>query len=317
MTTFPFGAFNEGFSSGFAIGDPAPQPLASAVTEELLTYIAPDGERFQLSNPVRQGGRWVITETGWGAPPVQIVARSGPFQHGQTVVEAHPRPRRLDLLLREEGCSREDYYRMRARLVNRLRPNRQTTPAGVEPGELRKTLPDGRIRSLHVYIAEGPQFTAGPANTWDEWAYQELIRFIAPDPILFDPVPQQVILAVGGSTVFPYPGTWYCQPTITITGPITNPTISNDTLGAVIKLEHTVVADRVVTLDLRGAVKTITDDLGNNLIGTVSEDSNLADWALIPHPQAPDGDNTITTGGSGTSGATGFAIRCQNRYWGA
>jgi len=195
------------------------------------TYIAPDGTAYDLTVPGRPG-RWVLSEGGWGTPPIEHLTHRGPYQHGATVRDSHLRPRLIQLVLRADGCDRAEYWTLRAALLNQLRPNRQLTAGGVLPGQLRKNLPDGSQRSLDVFIGQGPRFEGSDSRAWDEWAFTEILRFIAHNPSVYNPTRTDTTLTVGSATVVTYPGSWPALPTILITGPVTNPMV-NIAYGAI------------------------------------------------------------------------------------
>ncbi len=113
-----------------------------------------------------------------------------------------------------------------------------------------------------------------------------------------------------------YLGTWRTYPTITIRGPVQNPRIDNLTTGEKIELEHFVDAARTVTITLTPETKTIEDDLGTNLLGRVTSDSDLATFHIAPEPEAPNGVNQILFQGGSTSLATLFTLTYQTRYFG-
>jgi len=195
------------------------------------TYIAPDGTAYDLTVPGRPG-RWVLSEGGWGTPPIEHLTHRGPYQHGATVRDSHLRPRLIQLVLRADGCDRAEYWTLRAALMNQLRPNRQLTAGGVLPGQLRKNLPDGSQRSLDVFIGQGPRFEGSDSRSWDEWAFTEILRFVAHSPTVYNPTRTDTALTVGSATVVTYPGSWPALPTILITGPVANPMV-NIAYGAI------------------------------------------------------------------------------------
>lgn len=301
-----------------------------------LSYITPDGRTYPFHTP-HPIGRWVISYSGFGTPPIEYVTERGPFQHGETVRDYFLRPRVIQLLIRQGFCDRVAWWGGRADLLNEIRPNRQATPTGVQPGELQLVETDGTIRSLHVWIQDGPRFEARESGQWDEWAFQEVLRFIAYDPIAFDPtqVTAAFVVALDPNLVFPitfpiqfgtgvldealdvtYPGTWLSFPVITIVGPIENPRIDNVTTGEKIELTANIAAGRTITIDLTEGNKTVVDDLGNNLLGQVTPDSDLGTWHLAPDPEAPLGVNTLRLRGTNPTGSTAVSLAYFERYFG-
>ncbi len=307
-------------------------------TKEFTSYISADGEEYQFHIPSGYG-RWVLSESGWGTPPIDYITQRGPFQHGETVRDFFLRPRVIQMLIRQQFCNRDEWWGGRALLLDAIRPNRQTTPTGAEPGQLRRIESDGTIRDLNVFISVGPRFEPRNRTGWDEWAFQEVLRFIAHDPVIFDPTRVDTELAPGvvaGALVFPitfpiefgagvidettallYVGTWETYPIIVVTGPLNDFTITNNTTGEVIELDYDIVAGDVITIDLNYGVKTVVDADGVNRIGVVTSESDLATWHIAPDPEAPGGVNSITiTGWNTQPGTTSVELRAFTRYFG-
>lgn len=285
---------------------------------ESLTYIAPDGIEY----PLQTSERAVLREEGYGTPPITYITQKGPAQHGVFVNDYLLEPRIIQLLVRHNGSSRNDYWSNRAGIMDALRPNKQTVHSDVIPGVLRKALPDGSLRDIRAFIESGPGFTPTP-NGWDEYAFQEVLRFIAHDPVWYDPA---IVTVNFGTTatqlVFPitfpitfsstrdtetvaYAGTWIEYPTFVINGPASSVYILNDTTDEHIRFTYPLAAGRSVTIALSYGTKLVTLDDGTNLLGYVDPESDLASFKLIP------GDNDIIT-----NGASSITMTYKNRYWG-
>lgn len=301
-------------------------------------YVAPDGHEYPFDDA---GMRFLETFSGDGMAPIEYRTERGPFQDGETVVDWVLRPRVIQYLHRRGTGSRSDYWDARADLVNALRPNRQLTAGGREPGRLRKILANGDRRDIHVLIESGPQFQGRDPMKLDEFGFWEVLRFVAYDPLFFDPDEKSEVyaLAVATHLVFPvtlvpgpdmvfgpsmvhdtaniaYGGTWQSLPVIEIVGPAQQPMVENLTTGELIWLQYDVPAGRTVTIDLAYGVKTVVDDLGTNLIGTVSDDSDLATWHLAPDPEAPLGVNQVLVHFAGASPASSVTISWYDRFIG-
>lgn len=278
-------------------------------------------------------GRWVISDTGTGTPPIDYVVQRSPFQDGATVKGFFLQPRTVTLLIRHGFCSRDAYWTGRAGILDALRPNRQLVPTGVLPGILEKTLPSGEQRRLDVYIAVGPAFEPSKPGSWSEWDFREVLNFTAYNPVWYDAAQSNLVAFAGSELVFPitfpiifeallsettihYLGTWLEYPTIMITGPISAPVIDNLTTGERIGLDYNIPAGVTVSIVLTPGYKTVTDNLGNNLIGAVTTDSDLATFHLAPDPEAPGGMNDIRIGGGGTTAGTSLRISWYARYFG-
>lgn len=172
---------------------------------EFTEYISPDSQTYAFEG----GTKFLMSESGLGMPPIKYISQRGPYQHGETIYDYRLDPREIQIVHRSNSCSRIDYWNLRCALINYLRPNRQTL-GNFTLGALRKTLEDGSQRQIDVFIQEGPVFEARDLSKWDEWSFTETLRFIAPDPTFYDPIPFVVNLigtSGGGSTVPPAPTT--------------------------------------------------------------------------------------------------------------
>lgn len=150
---------------------------------EPTEYIAPDGQVFNFTNV----NRFIMSETGYGMPNIKYITQRGPFQHGDTYLGFRLEPRVIQMQFRHNGGNRDRYWTNRQTILNMLRPNRQSLNTFV-PGKLRKTFADGSMRDIDVFLLEGPVFEPRDVDRWDEWSFDESIRFIAPDPTFYDPV---------------------------------------------------------------------------------------------------------------------------------
>lgn len=287
----------------------------------------------------------LMSFTGYGMPPINYITQQGPFQHGQSVIDYRLQPRVIQLVHYRRGGCRQDYWDNRSDLINFLRPNRQTANS-FEPGRLRQTLPDGTVRDLKVFIDSGPKFNPRSTDVWNELAFEETLRFVAYDPILFNPAQQEqswVLESLDNlifyespdwtdRAVFPiwfggevllettdvtYNGTWLSYPKIFITGPLDGPRITNLTTDKKIELDYNISAGEVVTIDLEYGQKTITNNFGTNLIGTATTDSDIAEFAIVPSPEATDGVNTLTVlGANANLGQTEIKLTYNENYIG-
>lgn len=299
---------------------------------EFDIYIAPDGEEFSLNDWY---GTWLLSGDGFGMPPIDYKTTRGPFQHGETPIDFFLRPRVIQFQFRVQECTRARYYTLRNKTLNYLRPNRQLVNT-FNAGVLRKILADGRKRDINVLVDEGPTFPFSN-DSWDEWGSFNTLRFIAHDPTYFDPELEEISASASEATelVFPitfpitfgptiinedvvitYTGTWMSLPTIVITGPLGNPRVENLATGEFIELEYNVPAGKVVTIDLRYGVKTVTDDSGTNLVGTVTSDSDLVTFHIATDPEAAGGVNTIRFSGAGATEDTEIKLQYYTRYIG-
>lgn len=294
-------------------------------------YVTPDGVEYLLTSP---NSRIVFSWEGEGMPPIDYITQRGPFQHGETVLNYFLRPRILQCAIRHEFCTREEYWTGRNALLSILRPNRQTTST-LTPGRIRKRLANAERRDIDVFIIEGPGYAARQSGQWDERAFTEVLRFIAHNPIWYDPVQRSQTFNTASITdlVFPitfpivftsldisanltYLGTWIEYPVITINGPISNFVLENTTTDEEIALTAVLLTGESIVIDLRYGIKTVIKSDGSNLIGTLTSDSDLATWHLAPDPEATNGINAIHITAQGANATTSIIINYYRRYIG-
>ena len=114
-----------------------------------------------------------------------------------------------------------------------------------------------------------------------------------------------------------YAGTWFSFPIIYLVGPINQPQVHNLTLGLKIELTYDIPAGDEVVLDLSFGNKTVIDNHGTNLIGTVTTDSNLGSFRLAPDPEVTGGVNQLQViGDDAVIGETEVRIEWFTRYIG-
>ena len=150
---------------------------------EFDEYISPDGVTYRLNGVA---GKFVLSHTGLGMPPIDYVTQRGPFQHGVTPLGFRLGPRYIQYTIRQQACSRDGYWDLRSALIDSLRPNRQVV-SPFTPGTLRKILPDGSYRDINVLFDSGLVYSPRSLDKWDEWGITDTIRLVAHDPTFFAP----------------------------------------------------------------------------------------------------------------------------------
>ena len=274
---------------------------------------------------------WALTEIqGLGLPSIVYRTTRSPFQHGATLLGFVLEPRVVQIILHLRGCTRGDMWQKRRDIINVLNPL-------IGPFQLEMHMWDGTIYSLHDVVYDG-RFQA-TINARGEPTVQSVgVRMLAQDPVWFGPA-QRVIVTPGelrDELVLPaeFPivfgalaiveedlvltvlGNWEAYPTIEIYGPMGSVLIENTTTDEKLELIYGIVAGDVVTIETAPGNKSITNVVGDNLVGYLTVDSDLATFHLDPAPLAPDGENTLHFYGAASSLAAQFVVSWYDRYLG-
>jgi len=314
-----------------------------------ITHIGVKLEESDWPKVYRFGNRpdrALLSFTGMGMPTIRYITQSGPDQPGETILGFNLEPRYIQYVHARAGqCTRQDYWDNRSNIGTLLSPARQSATATTfQSGRLRVVQPNGTMRDIDATIEQGPIFTARDPSVWNERTFIEALRFKCKDPTWYDPrqvsvtwgielyeglifyqatdypnhltFPDNAIFgtdAITATTVTTYTGTWFGYPIITITGPILSPNIQNITLSQKIALDYDVAAGEVITIDTTYGRKSITNNFGDNLIGTLTKDSSLQ-FFLAHDPWAVDGINVLECSGSGATAATQVKMSYYIRY---
>jgi hypothetical protein len=304
---------------------------------EVDIYIAKDGHQYIL-NSATSRDRVILSEDGTGMPPIDYVTERGPYQHGETVHDFWLRPRIIQLLIRQNFCSREEYWNGRHILLDAIRPNRGLV------GTLRKVWSNGIKRDLDVTIQEGPRFEPRNLTAWDERAIQETLRFVAHNPIYYDPdtksidfvprvcpeftytfplefcdlslifpftLPFSFSEAFNVDAVIIYNGTWIEYPTFEITGRMTGLLIENLTTNEKIEFRGmTIASGETARIELTFGTKTAFKSDGTNLLPFLTPDSNLNDFHLTM------GENVLHARATFSDLSTHLRITWRERFIG-
>lgn len=282
---------------------------------EFVQYVAPDGTEY----PLFGGRRTLMGWRGVGSPEITYISDKAPFQHGVTVRDWRYQPRTIQFEMYEHGRKREDFYRFHGGMINAVRPNRSASSAAA--GKIQIVLKDGSFREIGARIQTGPQGEWVGTGEQSSYDLRERPSFFCEDPFWRDVDSTDVTFVVSladscldtclpfclGSTLIsttvdvPYTGTWYGdQITITLTGPMDAPQISNLTAGASIGLNYSIASGEEVTISISPQLVTVENNSGVNLIGAVSQLSDLVDFRFVPASDlTPTGINEIQVIASG------------------
>jgi hypothetical protein len=287
-------------------------------SSEHILWLPEDGGQYLLGPAAT---RMVISVEGTGMPEINHITQRGPMQHGSTLLDYRLQPRLMQFVVHHRYGSRQSYWAGRATLLDTLRPNRGLS------GVLRFVLADGSLRDIVATIQEGPNFAPRDPRSWTEHSFREVLRFIAHNPVFYDPQAYDVLFIQTGGFTFPitfpitftafgyvatvvYGGNWDEYPLVTVTGPLTSMVLYNHTTDEEISLTYTLAVGQSAIFDLSNyAHKKVTREDGTtNIIGSASGD--IATFHLQP------GANNLEVTAVGSGAATSVTVQWLNRYIG-
>ena len=271
------------------------------------------------------------SNTGWGLTGVKNYSQTGYGQKGSTFTGDQIQPRSITLVIGINASSTDEYYSQRVTLMNIFKPKK------FSPMYLRvtHTADNGEVsvRQFRVFYQEGLSFDGGDK---DGFYHKVGISLMAYEPFWYDPigdtaqfqqttaqgfkVPMRVPTSVGQSALdqsitIEYEGTADTEPVITLIGPMTGFTLTNETTGDVLKINGTVEPLMTYTIDTRYGVKSVTDQNGNNRISQYEGD--LSTFNLVASEDTSTvRPNTLRVSASATTSATRIIVQYFPQYVG-
>lgn len=283
-------------------------------------------------NLSRQSSSFMVHYLGdenFGMAPLHLITSRSPVQQGDTTLDFRLDPRIIQIPILVECFSLQEQYDVRNYLLSMFKPSNRD-------GVLTVVQPNGNVRQINTRVLGGLDFNM---ETSAGYSVRTVVRLRCSDPTWYDP--EQISLpivtisgtptaypkvypvtygtsAFGGSYDITYAGTWLSYPIITVTGPVTNFSITNASKNQNITLITGTVIPAGTTLrfDLRYGYKTVTDSAGTNRISWVDSSSELAQFAIYPAPDVTDSINSIVVTGTGTTTASSVTLAYYNRYIG-
>lgn len=270
--------------------------------------------------------------TGVGISPIHRYKRRGAQQDGATDRGFRIEERILNMgfLFNADTYAQADAYRdLFAEIFK---------PTDI-PLQIEVTRKDGAIRQIDTHVIGAVDFPDTPTEDRMGTSQRIVVQLEAANPTWYDPithnlifdavesgtsgmlVPIEVPIVIGPSAsinatqAVNYKGTWREFPRIFITGPATNPVITNLSTGE--KLDFTgaaVPAGQIFEIDLRYEFKTITNSSGVSQTDKLTDDSDHATWHLAPTPFAPDGVNDIRIQAANGTSETRVRMLYFDRY---
>jgi len=298
--------FGQGYAQPAA---PAPPPPA-ALAMRLITALSV--QSFNGTNVAFDGKNFILESVdGLAFPVLRLPRYNLPGSSGAFISNALYGERAIKLkgIVNAPDGSRLTYLTNRTTLINSLAYQTDNSGA-IQPQTLTLTLENGLILTTTGYI---DTFRMGFSE--DQMDYEEFqLTFVCPDPLLYasNTISGVVSLPVGGGTAIPTAipislgassggqfvltntGSAPAFPVITLTGPLTNPYLTNLRTGAFLKFNYTIgTGDPPVVINCQTQAITQGANVKN---GIQSQDSTF--WDLLSGP------NTIgfsAAGGSGTA----------------
>lgn len=269
-----------------------------------------------------------VGDDGLGMAPMRRLSERGPLQHGDTDRGYRLDPRMIRLVLDVVATTRASLFSKRQSLLSIFSP---LNPKVVLQLEL-----DSRTYRIDTnYVAQ----MAMPSSERLGWNQTVVVDLKANDPTFYQAtgnsvtftlgagldkheVPTVIPMTLGGTDIvasipITYTGTFPTSPIIRIYGPVTSPIITNSSTGD--KLDFTgitIVETDYYTIDTRYGRKTVASKVGTNKLSELSNDSDLATFALMPDPEVGGGINAITIFGYDANTVTKIDVNWNNRYIG-
>lgn len=298
--------------------------MANTLTDFFHPSIfTPDGMEYHLNDLaeyVSEGS------DGFGMAPFKRFTQRGVLQNGVTDVGFRLEPRVLKFKLKVRASTPNQHYELRQELLNIFQPRN-------EPLTLRLTLPDGGLRELRCYLQSGLGY---PSADRKGLVQDADIVLYAPDPTFYNyythshtfsfdiidhltfPITFPIVFGSGtisNSEVITYAGNWYSYPQFIVYGPLNYFQIIHNDTGKKIKYEHDVITGEKITITLEYGNKSVVNNFYENLIGYLSDDTDLGDFC-ISHELAGKINSIYIVGAGALAGETRVEMNWYDRYLG-
>lgn len=261
-------------------------------------YASSGGTTTQLSdgNPF-----WLESASGLSSENVVRFSQSGPLQDGVSDLGYRLTPRTLELHLLFYATTDTLLDTYRSALLAAFRPLADISTF------LYFERDDGETRRLDCRLTDEIKIELVPEEKAAK-LHRATIRLRAANPLY----------SASSATIYTInhvsPGTYYgtivlssdvnARPLLTITGPITDPIISNITVGDAVNLTGlTLGSAESVSLDLRTGNKRFYNQSGSSIFGSITANAaTLLDFHLATAPYAAGGTNVISVN-AGSAGS--------------
>lgn len=184
------------------------------------------------------GDRIVVSFSGLGMPNLQWITDKTPYNDGELFRGFRAQKREIDITIRANGCSREEYWNLRSELIEALRPRiinnydnfdphtsfeiwwglNNLREGSMLPARLTITLPGNVQRAIDVYYMDGAVFQPRNLDDWDEYGFEDTITLVCPYPYFYDPNWKQAYIPENIREIWlDYHGTAVSKPLIVAT----------------------------------------------------------------------------------------------------
>ena len=266
-----------------------------------ITYVDPTGRRWPMTDT---SGEWyALAEgvSGLGAAPYTLTSDPHP-RGGSRLRHVQPQARTIVWPILVKGSDHQAFTgNWRALATAFTRTLRRGPDGTFQPGTLEVARPDGGVRTIAVYYAEGWDGRGQVATgiTWDS----AVVTLLAEDPYWVDAVPMRVHRATAtpvdylvpypsvsssqvlGDTTVTNPGDVDVWPTWVITGPATAITFTRDDTGEAFALTMADTPHGPLLADEKVTVGTdpprVQSHTGENLIAGLDWPGAVL-WSLPP-----------------------------------
>ena len=293
-----------------------------------ITYIS-GLNTYNLSNQIPGFLVHYLGDENFGMAPLHMITSRSPVQHGDTTLDFRLDPRIIQIPLLIECETLQEQYNQRNYLLSIFKPSNID-------GTLVVDYPEGGQRYITTRVLGGLDFNM---ETSSGYSIRTVVKLRCSDPTWYNPLQTTLPLFSISGTPTPYPkiypvtygtltlsssyilnynGTWQSYPIIIVNGPVTNFSITNTASNQNITLVSgtVIAAGTSLTFDLRYGYKTVTDQTGANRIGLVDSSSELAQFAIFPAPDVPNGINTLAVSGTSVTTASSIFLSYFDRFVG-
>lgn len=177
--------------------------------------------------------------------------------------------------------------------------------------DARQTLPDGSVRQCSAEVVQAIDFTSMAGGTRAEFA----VELIVPKAFWFDlsTTSQSLMTGATGSGMLTFTSFAAATAPLTgalyeVTGPISNPLLSDPSTGQWVRLGKTVAAGQKWSVNSATWQTTLA---GQNVLGDTTHGFGTTFLDLTPGPQGP----TIYWSGTNTSTATSIKVTAKRAYF--